>query len=606
MSKMKKFVAVMNIPSPYRLHLLGEMARQLKERGVEFHCHFMNRGHKDRPASWLNPKIDFPHTYWRNFGPDQHEFNPGLVLKLMFEKPDWILVGGAFDTLTAVGLSLLARAKTKICWIEGNAKSPGKMTGPEAWLKFLTVSRYSRMAVPGKQGKDYLALLTSRTTRKMPEPVILPNLIDETKFQSFTVEKFQGGKIEGFRELAENKIGEWLKGVAREAFVAALEGLITEKENAGEYRFRREDERRLALEGAKRFFDEFSRKIVALSDGRCVYFAPDARSKGRNGGDLARCWAEYAFHAVSNGGRRLVGKCYNERWYHPHKAANFGQLVATLKGERCFVRLRDDARNDAILFLGDVAAGLSFDVVTRLDEFGNMDANLTEVTFEVASRREKKLPRLVPLTEAVQAVVHHQTTAGSNPQDGDNIPNNSLARKGGRTCIIPARFDPVKGLKEFFGAIDPEMLKGWRLVVMGHGPEEDVTMEIVRKRGLLPFVEVVHSVPYEEMPARYAAADLCIIPSIRDQNPLAAVEALHSGLPLALSDQAGNVDEAVTEGRNGWVLPVKDKAAYEAKLREVFATPVERLREMGRLSKAENAKFWETKGAIKRFLDEVL
>ena len=29
---------------------------------------------------------------------------------------------------------------------------------------------------------------------------------------------------------------------------------------------------------------------------------------------------------------------------------------------------------------------------------------------------------------------------------------------------------------------------------------------------------------------------------------------------------AGNVDEAVTEGRNGWVLPVKDKAAYEIRL----------------------------------------
>ena len=47
---MKKFVAVMNIPSPYRLHLLGELPRRLKERGVGFHCHFMNRGHKDRPA----------------------------------------------------------------------------------------------------------------------------------------------------------------------------------------------------------------------------------------------------------------------------------------------------------------------------------------------------------------------------------------------------------------------------------------------------------------------------------------------------------------------------------------------------------------------------
>ena len=370
---MKKFVAVMNIPSPYRLHLLGEMARQLKERGVEFHCHFMNRGHKDRPTSWLNPKIDFAHTYWRNWGPDQHELNPGLILKLLVSRSDYLLVGGAYDTMTSIALSLVARAKEKMCWIEGNAKSPGRLTGLVAGIKYLTISHYKRMAVPGKQGAAYLQLLAEHTTRPFPKPVLLPNLVDESRFVGVTADK-----------------------------------------------------------------------------------------------------------------------------------------------KRCF-----------------------------------------DVTAET------------------------------------------------RVCLLPSRFDPVKGLKEFFATVEPDMLKGWLLVVMGHGPEEDVTMAIVLQRGLGEFVKVIHSVPYEEMPHFYASADLCLIPSMRDQNPLAAVEALHSGLPLALSDQAGNVDEAVTEGRNGWVLPVRDQAAYVAKLREVFATPVERLREMGRLSKAENAKFWETKGAIKRFLDEV-
>lgn len=364
----KTFVAVMNIPSPYRLHLLGEMARQLKDRGVEFHCHFMNRGHKDRPTSWLNPKIDFAYTYWRNWGPDQHELNPGLVARLIVQKPDWLLVGGAFDTFTAIGLSFFARARTKMCWIEGNAKSPGKLTGPMAWLKFATVSKYKYMAVPGRQGRAYLDVLASHAKRPFPTAVVLPNLIDEHRFK---------------------------------------------------------------------------------------------------------------------------------------------------------VKTESEQRNLKI-------------------------------------------------------------------------------------CIIPARFDPVKGLKELFRAVEPEMLDGWELVVMGHGPEESATIKIVEERGLAEFVRVIHSVPYDEMPRHYASADLCLIPSVRDQNPLAAVEALHAGLPLALSDQAGNVDEAVTEGRNGWVLPVMDKTAYVAKLREVFETPVERLREMGRVSKAENAKFWETKGAIKRFLDEVL
>ena len=55
---------------------------------------------------------------------------------------------------------------------------------------------------------------------------------------------------------------------------------------------------------------------------------------------------------------------------------------------------------------------------------------MTEVTFEVNQRKLKKLPRLVPLTEAVQTVVYHQTTAGSYPPDGDNITHSDGERKG--------------------------------------------------------------------------------------------------------------------------------------------------------------------------------
>ena len=367
---MKKFVAVMNLPSPYRLHLLGEMARQLKERGVEFHCHFMNRGHKDRPTSWLNPKIDFPHTYWRNFGPDQHEFNPGLILKLMFSRPDWLLLGGVFDTFTNICLSLLAPAKTKICWLEGNTKTPGRLDGALGKFKRALVGRCRFAAVPGSDAAKYIGLHQQRTRKPMPKPVYLPNLVDENRFK------------------------------------------------------------------------------------------------------------------------------------------------VKVKGE--------------------------------------------------GERRNLKI------------------------------------------CIIPARLEEVKGLVPFFGLLTPEMLKGWKIRLMGQGPLKDEIEATIARQGIGDFVEIVDYVPYAEMPAEYAAADLLLLPSIYDPNPLSVIEALHSGLAVAVSVQAGNVEEAVTEGRNGWVLPVKDKAAFEAKLRVVFATPVERLQEMGRVSKAENARFWETKAAIGRFLDGVL
>ena len=376
---MRTFVAVMNIPSPYRLHLLGEMARQLEARGIAFHCHFMAKGHADRPKSWLNPKIDFPHTYWRDYGIGQHHFNPGLILRMLTHRCDWMICGSSFDTFTGIAIQLFGRAKVKLSWLEGNTKTPGQLGGLKGWIKRLVLGQCKWVAVPGKEGAGYVALHQARSKRRMPTPVYLPNLVDETRF-----------------------------------------------------------------------------------------------------GNVA------------------------------------------------------DAK----------------------------DAQLRQKLF------------------------------GVGPDE--------------RVCLIPARFDPVKGLKEFFRALEPAMVGGWRLVIMGHGPEEEATMAIVRERGLSDYVKVIHSVPYDEMPAYYAAADLMLLPSVQDMNPLCVVEALHSALPIALSDQAGNVEEAVAEGRNGWVLPVLDNERYAAKLREVFSTSVARLHVMGHLSHEENARFWNTREAVRQFLDGTL
>lgn len=366
---MKKFVAVMNIPSPYRLHLLGELARQLEAKGVEFHCHFMNSGHKDRPNSWLNPKISFKHTYWRNFGPDQHEFNPGLILKLMFEKSAYLLLGGVFDTFTNIALSIAARAGTKICWLEGNTKTPGRLMGPLGWFKRALMGRCKFAAVPSSDAAKYICLHQALTKKSMPKPVYLPNLVDETRF--------------------------------------------------------------------------------------------GARSE-REGGE-----------------------------------------------------------------------------------------------------RE-------------------------------------------RICIIPARLELVKGLVPFFELLTPDMLKGWKIKLMGQGPLKGEIEAVLAKRGIAKFVDIIDYVPYDEMPKHYAAADLLLLPSIYDPNPLSVIEALHTGLAVAVSSQAGNVEEAVTEGKNGWVLPVLDKTAYEAKLRIVFASDKETLKKMGEASKSENSRFWDTKESIANFIAKII
>lgn len=371
---MKKFWVVHNIPSPYRLHIFNALWRECQKRGLDFHVHFMSdmsRGYDERPLSWRNPKMDFPYTYWKDYGRGQRHVNPGLLAHIWKRQPEYLLAGSPFDTLTGMLAGRMTKGVT-CTWCEGNTKTPGKMGFPFGWIKRFALGGFDYVAVPGSDAAKYIGLHQTLTKCKMPTPVMLPNLVDGTRFCG----------------------------------------------------------------------------SIKQSDNRPI--------------------------------------------------------------EQC------------------------------------------------------------------------------------------------RRAIIPARLLPVKGLLEFISLLTPEMLAGWQINIVGDGPLKEQILKLIGERGLSGHINVVPFVAYEEMPRLYAESDLLILPSTYDPNPLSVVEALHSGLAIALTSEAGNVEEAVTEGKNGWALPVKDAEAFAAKLKEVFAAPEERLVEMGRVSKAVNARFWGTEAAVAHFVDTVV
>ena len=165
----------------------------------------------------------------------------------------------------------------------------------------------------------------------------------------------------------------------------------------------------------------------------------------------------------------------------------------------------------------------------------------------------------------------------------------------------------MKGLVPFVEAVDAELVKaGWRIVIMGQGPDENAIRKKAEQKGISDRLTILNYVPYEQMPIVYAAADLFLLPSIHDPNPLSVPEALHTGLPIALSDRCGNVEEGVMDGVNGWRLPVLECENYKNSLREVFAANRVKLQCMGEKSKTVNAAFWATQKSIRRFVAIVL
>lgn len=212
------------------------------------------------------------------------------------------------------------------------------------------------------------------------------------------------------------KIDEWFAGVTTSAFEAAVELKLAVGIAEGDYRFKDENERLAVRDGARRFFDEFSRKVIVLSDGRCAYFAPDVRAKAR-GVDNAMAWAEYAIHAVTSSGKMIPGKGYWERLFNPAKLDNLSLVEHIIRREDCFARISDGhPERDSIIFVGASKENRRLEVVTRLDEFGNVEADLTEVTVVVTRKKcvETTEPPPMPLAEVVKTVAQHQA-AGFSP-----------------------------------------------------------------------------------------------------------------------------------------------------------------------------------------------
>lgn len=175
--------------------------------------------------------------------------------------------------------------------------------------------------------------------------------------------------------------------------------------------------------------------------------------------------------------------------------------------------------------------------------------------------------------------------------------------EGERLALWNARLVPAKGVPEFLERLAPEDLAGWRLAIFGEGPQREQVLATIARRGLGERVALRAYWPYARMPALYRAADLMLLPSMEDPNPLSVVEALHTGLPLLVSHRLGNHAEALREGENGWTVDPVDAASVRAGIARAFSASAAQLARMGEVSRALAQRTWRSEPAIDAFLD---
>jgi glycosyltransferase involved in cell wall biosynthesis len=70
--------------------------------------------------------------------------------------------------------------------------------------------------------------------------------------------------------------------------------------------------------------------------------------------------------------------------------------------------------------------------------------------------------------------------------------------------------------------------------------------------------------------------DVFVLPSLEEGFPLAALEAMATGLPVVASS-VGGVPELVVDGKTGWLVPPGDVEALAARLHLLLSNPEQRL-----------------------------
>jgi phosphatidylinositol alpha-1,6-mannosyltransferase len=208
--------------------------------------------------------------------------------------------------------------------------------------------------------------------------------------------------------------------------------------------------------------------------------------------------------------------------------------------------------------------GRGNDVVTYLG--GYTRARLATVLDDVTT-----LSRLAP---GVDTEAYHPDVDGSEVRRRHGLGDR-------RVVVCVSRLVPRKGQDALIRAL-PEIRRrvpGAALLVVGGGPYRSSLHRFARENGVADDVVFTGSVPWEELPAHYAAGDVYAMPCRTRRGGLDVeglgivyLEASATGLPVVAGDSGGAPD-AVREGETGYVVGGRAIDAIADRVATLLADP---------------------------------
>jgi glycosyltransferase involved in cell wall biosynthesis len=192
-------------------------------------------------------------------------------------------------------------------------------------------------------------------------------------------------------------------------------------------------------------------------------------------------------------------------------------------------------------------------------------------------------------------IVDESLYAGVDALDTSRLRADAGLDEDRQVWLCPARLEPFKGVDTLLPLLVDRPVT---LVVAGRGSQR-ADLEH-RARDLRLDARFVGQQTQAQMVRWYALADLMVLPSRRDPNPLSPIEALAAGVPVLVSDRAGNVEEVVGGGA-GWRYRPDDPQASGALVAELAGRSREDLAGNAVAARARHTERFASEPAVDRF-----
>ncbi|NET57569.1 MAG: glycosyltransferase family 1 protein [Symploca sp. SIO2E6] len=151
-----------------------------------------------------------------------------------------------------------------------------------------------------------------------------------------------------------------------------------------------------------------------------------------------------------------------------------------------------------------------------------------------------------------------------------------------KVILYVGRFDERKGIETLVRAVSCSQLRGktnLKLIIAGgsrtgksDGIERNRIKRLVAELGIIEITSFPGCLIGNILPAHYAAADVCVVPSYYEPFGLVAIEAMASGTPVVAS-KVGGLQYTVVPEETGLLVPPKNELALTAAIDNILSNP---------------------------------